>query len=86
MLTPVVPDAKKYATPLDTPYIMLKQDVMLAIRERFHVPRDRFEVLLLDENGRVRLRSRRPIDITRLNTLIDSWPERQIEMTRRGAN
>ena len=86
MLTPVVPDAKKYATPLDTPYIVLKQDVMRAIRKRFHVPRNRFEVLLLDENGRVRLRSRKPIDITRLNTLIDTWPERQIEMTRRGAN
>ena len=86
MLTPVVPDAKKYATPLDTPYIVLKQDVMRAIRKRFHVPRDRFEVLLLDENGRVRLRSREPIDITRLNRLIDTWPERQIEMTRRGAN
>ena len=73
-------------TPLDTPYIVLKQDVMRAIRKRFHVPRDRFEVLLRDENGRVRLRSRKPIDITRLNTLIDTWPERQIEMTRRGAN
>lgn len=86
MLTPVVPNAKKYATPLDTPYIVLKQDVMRAIRKRFHVPRSRFEVLLLDENGRVRLRSSKPINITRLNRLIDSWPERQIEMTRRDAN
>lgn len=86
MLTPVVPDAEEYATPLDTPYIVLKQPTMRAIRERFHVPRNRFEVLLLDEEGRVRLRSARPVDITRLNTLIDSWPERQIEMRRRGAN
>lgn len=86
MLTPVVPKAEKYATPLDTPYIVLKHDVMQAIRKRFHVPHSRFEVLLLDEDGRVRLRSRQPVDITRLNTLIDSWPERQVEMTRRGAN
>lgn len=86
MLTPVVPDARQYATPLDTPYIVLKPGEMRAVRERFHIPRSRFEVLLLDEDGRVRLRSTRPIDITRLNTLIDSWPERQIEMTRRGAN
>lgn len=86
MLTPVVPDAKKYATPLDTPYVVLKQAAMREIRERFRVPLSRFEVLLLDEDGRIRLRSARPINITRLNTLIDSWPERQIEMTRRGAN
>ena len=86
MLTPIVPDAKKYARPLDTPYIVLKADAMRAIREQFHIPRSRFEVLLLDEDGRVRLRSRRPVDITRLNSLIDRWPERRIEMTRRGAN
>lgn len=86
MLTPVVPDAKSYVRPLDTPYIVLKADAMRTIRERFHVPRSRFEVLLLDEDGRVRLRSRRPVDITRLNSLIDRWPERRIEMTRRDAN
>ena len=86
MLTPVVPDAEKYATPLDTPYIVLKPETMRAIRERFHIPRSRFEVLLLDEDGRVRLRSARPVDITRLNALIDSWPERRVEMRRRDAN
>jgi len=86
MLTPIVPNAKQYATPLDTPYIVLKQTTMQAIRERFHIPHSRFEVLLLDEDGRVRLRSDRPIDITRLNTLIDSWPERRVEMRRRDAN
>lgn len=86
MLTPVVPNRKKYVRPLDTPYVVLRQATMGAIRERFHIPRSRFEVLLLDEKGRVRLRSTRPVDITRLNALIDSWPERQIEMKRRGAN
>ncbi len=86
MLTPVVPDARRYVTPLDTPYIVLKQATMRAIRERFQIPRSRFEVLLLDEDGRVRLRSTRLIEITRLNALIDSWPARKIEMTRRGAN
>ncbi|MGH9587891.1 MAG: DUF4174 domain-containing protein [Acidobacteriaceae bacterium] len=86
MLTPVVPEAEEYATPLDTPYMVLKQATMRKIRERFRIPRNRFEVLLLDEDGRVRLRSTRPVDITRLNALIDSWPERKIEMTRRDAN
>lgn len=86
MLTPVVPDVKNYATPLDTPYIVLKPDAMRDIRERFRIPPDRFEVLLLDEDGRVLLRSDEPINVTRLNTRIDALPERQIEMRRRGAN
>lgn len=86
MLTPVTPNPKQYITPLDTPYIVLSAPAMQTIRARFHIPRDRFEVLLLDENGRVRLRSERPVDIMRLNRLIDTWPERQIEMRRRDAN
>ena len=86
MLTPVVPDAKRYRTPLDTPYIVLKADAMREIRTRFRVPADRFEVLLLDEDGRVLLRSDEPIDARRLNTRIDALPERQVEMRRRDAN
>lgn len=86
MLTPVVPDAKKYRTPLDTPYIVLKPGAMHEIRTRFRVPRDHFEVLLLAEDGRVLLRSDEPIDVTRLNTRIDALPQRQVEMRRRGAN
>lgn len=86
MLTPVVPNAKTYVRPLDTPYIVLSGAAMRAIRKRFHIPRDRFEILLLDEDGRVRLRSERPVDVTRLNRLIDAWPERQVEMRRRDAN
>ena len=86
MLTPVVPDVKKYRTPLDTPYIVLKADAMREIRTRFRVPADRFEVLLLDEDGRVLLRSDKPIDVRRLNTRIDALPERQVEMRRRDAN
>lgn len=86
MLTPVVPNAEKYVTPLDTPYIVLKPGAMHEIRTRFRVPRDRFEVLLLAEDGRVLLRSDEPIDVTRLNTRIDALPQRQREMRRRGAN
>lgn len=86
MFTPILPGRRGFVTPLDAPYVVLSEHAMRAIRERFRVPRDRFEVLLLDEDGRVRLRSRRPIDITHLNQLIDSWPQRQIERTRRGAN
>lgn len=85
MLTPVVPNRRHYATPLDTPYIVLSQSEMQSILARYRVPRDRFEVLLLDEDGRVLIREDRPIDSTRINTRIDALPERQIEMRRKDA-
>lgn len=85
MLTPVVPDRQRYPTPLDTPYIVLSQREMQSIRARYHIPRDRFEVLLLDEDGRILLREDRPIASTRINHRIDVLPERQIEMRRKDA-
>lgn len=85
MLTPVVPDRQRYVTPLDTPYIVLSQREMQSIRARYHIPRDRFEVLLLDEAGHILIRSDRPIDVTRINHRIDALPERQIEMRRKDA-
>lgn len=86
MFTPILPSKRGFVTPLDTPYTVLSEHAMRAIRERFRIPRDRFEVLLLDENGHVLLRSDRPVNVTRLDTRIDALPERQIEMTRRDAN
>lgn len=86
MLTPVVPDRQLYGAPLDTPYVVLSESEMHSIRVRFHVPRDRFEVLLLDEDGRILIRSDRPIDIARINTRIDTLPQRRIEMRRKDAN
>ena len=86
MLTPIVQHPKLYVTPLDTPYIVLRESEMQFIRKEFHVPLDQFEVILLDEDGHIRLRSDMPIRITPLNRLIDTIPERQIEMKRRGAN
>lgn len=85
MLTPVVPHPEQYTTPLDTPYIVLSESEMRSIREHFRVPRDRFVVLLLDEDGRVLLRSSRPIAITRINARIDALPERKIEERRKDA-
>lgn len=85
MLTPIMPDRKRYATPLDTPYIVLSEAEMESIRARYRVPQGRFEVLLLDEDGRVLLREDRPVDTTRINTRIDALPERQVEMRRRDA-
>jgi hypothetical protein len=86
MLTPVVPDAKGFAAPLDTPYTVLSQQEMDAIRTRFHVRDDVFAVVLLGEDGQEKLRSAKPVDVDRLNALIDSMPERRVEMRRPHAN
>lgn len=85
MFTPVVPNVKGFSAPLDTPYIVLNAAERKAIRQRFQIPVDKFVVLLLDEAGRARLRSEKPVSVTRLNALIDLWPDRKAEMQRRDA-
>lgn len=86
LLTPIVPAAKSVPTPLDAPWTLLPQAQMNAVRARFHIPDGQFAVLLLDETGRVRLRSTAPIPSGELNQLIDTWPRRKREELRRGAN
>jgi hypothetical protein len=86
MFTPILPSAKDFAAPLDTPYVLLSTQQMQAIRARFNVPIANFVVMLLGEDGVEALRSIRPVDSTRLNTLIDATPSRKIEMKRPHAN
>lgn len=86
MLTPVLTDSKGYRTPLDAPYVVLSAQQRKVIRERFHVPEDRFLVLLLGEDGTVKLSSSLPVQASRLNALIDAMPERRIERERPHAN
>lgn len=86
LLTPIVHDPGRYVTPLDTLYIVLSAREIQAIRERFHIPDGQFEVLLLNEDGDVVLRSDEPVQVTPLNRFIDAMPRRRIEMKRRNAN
>ncbi len=86
MLTPILPTAAAYQPPLDAPYIVLPAQQMEAIRKRYGVARDRFLVLLLGEDGGVKLRSADPVDASRLNALIDTMPMRKIERERPHAN
>jgi hypothetical protein len=86
MLTPVLPSVKNFTAPLDTPYVVLSSQQMQAIRSQFQVPADSFVVLLLGEDLGEKLRSTRPVDPTRLNTLIDEMPSRKTEMQRSHAN
>ncbi len=86
LYTPIVPDGKRVSTPADSPYTVLDPKEMAAVRAQFHIPVSAFAVLLLDEDGSVKLRSTSPVDSDRLNALIDKLPDRQAEMQRPHAN
>jgi len=86
LYTPVASSAGRLSTPLDAPYTILNAQQMTEIRARYHVPASQFTVVLLDEDGRVMLRSSNPVNPARLNALIDRTPERRAEMLRPHAN
>jgi hypothetical protein len=86
LFIPVPAKSTNYQPPLDTPYVLLKQKELTAIRSRFHIPESQFTVLLLGEDGEIKLRSTNPVTITRLNSLIDAMPDRKLEMQRPHAN
>lgn len=86
LYTPVSPNPRALQTPLDAPWTILPAEQMALIRRQFHIPVDHFTVLLLDEDGRIMLRSSDPVDPFRMNAIIDRTPLREAEMRRRGAN
>lgn len=86
LLVPIVPNAKHTPTPLDAPWTIMPQAQMDQIRARFHIPNNRFQVILLDEDGDPALRSNAPISTGRLKAVIHNMPRRKIEKQRRGAN
>jgi hypothetical protein len=86
LFVPVITKSTNYQPPLDTPYALLKQKELAAIRDRFQIPENQFTVLLLGEDGAIKLRSTDPVTITRLNSLIDAMPDRKLEMQRPHAN
>jgi hypothetical protein len=86
LFLPVFTGFSKYQPPLDTPYALLNEKEVAAIRNRFHIQDSQFVVLLLGEDGGVKLHSSAPVSISRLNALVDSMPDRKVEMQRPHAN
>lgn len=86
LLVPIVPAARGTATPLDSPYVVLRQQEMDVIRRRFHVAPSQFQVILLGEDSGAKLTSGSPVSADRLNGLIDTMPTRKLERLRPGAN
>jgi Domain of unknown function (DUF4174) len=86
LFVPVITKSTNYQPPLDTPYAILPRKVLTAIRTRFEIAENQFTVLLLGEDGTIKLRSTTPVTISRLNSLIDAMPDRKLEMLRPHAN
>jgi hypothetical protein len=86
LFTPIVPDGRQVTTPIDAQYTVLSSDETKGVRAKFHIPAGEFDVLLLDEDGSLLLRSRSAVDADRLNAVIDRTPRRQQEMHRPHAN
>jgi hypothetical protein len=57
-----------------------------ALRRRYHVEPHQFRVLVLGEDGAVKLSSDVPVSIERLNRLVDSMPTRKLERQERDSN
>jgi hypothetical protein len=55
----------------------------LALRSRFHVPQDRFAVVLIGKDGGEKLQKHTPVTIEKLNSIIDAMPMRKDEMRSR---
>lgn len=86
LFTPVAPEEDRVNRPLDAPYTLLPAHELLELRQRYQIPAGDFAVLLLDEDGTVKLRTAGPVSADRLNALIDRTPRRQAEMLRPHAN
>jgi len=86
LFTPIVPDGRRVSTPADSPYTILSNEEMKNVRAQFHIPPAEFTILLLDEDGHTMLRTAVPVNVDRLNAVIDKTPQRQAEMLRPHAN
>jgi hypothetical protein len=86
LFIPVITKSTRYQPPLDTPYALLGPKELAAIRTRFQIAENQFTVLLLGEDGAIKLSSPNPVTISRLNSLIDAMPDRKIETQRPHAN
>jgi Domain of unknown function (DUF4174) len=86
LFTPVVQDEARVNPPRDAPYTKLPEPEVSAVRQRYEISAGTFAVVLLDEDGTVRLRSENPVSADRLNGVIDRTARRQAEMQRPHAN
>ena len=86
LFVPILTKSTTYEPPLDTPYALLSAKELAPSAIVFRYAENQFTVLLLGEDGTIKLRSTSSVTISRLNSLIDAMPDRKIEMQRPHAN
>jgi hypothetical protein len=86
LLVPILKDASTYKAPLDAPRDLLPQAEQKRLRGLYRVPSDRFRVILLGEDGGVKMVRDQPIPMRELNALIDTMPTRKLEMQEPNTN
>ena len=86
LLVPITTPTTSVQAPLDAPYDVLSSAEIAALRRRFGVTAGSFKVLLLGEDGGVKLESEKPVAVDRLNSLIDTMPTRKREMQQPHTN
>jgi len=79
----LVPIALPFNSPAPTPAVFVPAEAESA-RRRFGVAPADFAVILIGKDGGEKLRSRKPLPISALNSSIDSMPMRQREVQQRG--
>ena len=55
----------------------------LALRNRFHVPQDRFAVILIGKDGGEKFQKHAPVTIDKISSTIDAMPMRKDEIRSR---
>jgi hypothetical protein len=86
LLVPILVDASTYKAPLDAPRDLLPTSQQKRLRLRYQVPPDRFRVILLGEDGGVKMVRDEPVPMGQLNALIDTMPTRKLEMQEPNTN
>jgi hypothetical protein len=74
LYVPVLMQPAHFERPLDSPYVLLGQKEMNAIRARFGISASEFAVLLIGKDGGEKFRWRKPVSVLKLDELVDAMP------------
>jgi hypothetical protein len=83
---PVLAEGAHFRTPLDSPYVLLKQSEMNVIRARFQIGASDFVVVLVGKDGGEKFRTKKAISVLKLDEIVDGMPMARREKAARSPN
>jgi hypothetical protein len=86
LYVPVLARGGHFESPLDAPYVVLKQAEMNAIRSRFLIGPSEFVVVLVGKDGGEKFRTKKAIAVLKLDEIVDAMPMGHQEKSVRTAN